>query len=1041
MKLHHLAITAFGPFAEPVQIDLDALGQSGLFLVHGPTGAGKTSLLDAVCFALFAEVPGDRTKDSLRSHHAAEGAHPQVVLELTAAGRHLRITRSPAYARAKKSGTGTTTQQARVVLEERVDHAWTTLSTRLDETAETIHDILGMGLAQFRRVMLLPQGEFAAFLRSDATARRSLLEKLFDISDYAAVERWLADEARRTSASVRASRERLEQHLAHLSDILAGSEVDLPEVDLPEVDLVGGEQPWLAAEPSLLPAAVDDIAAVLLDRATECMSRADEAKRADRSAAARREEALALATARRRAEAAQATLNDLAASKAQHESRRREADRARDADAVIDVVRLAERSRTQVQAVHAARDLARAALPEVIETGADLAAWADEADEASEDLRRAHHELANLTRAQATVAAASERVDRAQAAVAAIADQREDASAAVATAEASLHRARHAERRLAEIGPRLALLTDLVETYEQRADLRSSLDEAADAVRVAHDEELATREDHLGLVQARLDNMAGELAGSLLDGAPCVVCGALEHPAPAQAAQAVTSAEIASAQARVDAAAATHAQRRARRDGLQGRIDQLTARLDDLVTTAMPSAEQDGPIDEEAIGELREETARLITDQATLRPVAKDRPEAEQRVERARVRLGELTEASEDARVEVARARTSKEGLTDEVDAAATRLTNALRAHAKRCGCLGTERDGDDEIPAETLVATLDATTAAHEQAVAAVRALLDADHKVDEARLAAADAETVRDRALGERGFADALEATSAYRSGEQQEELRDQCAAYERAHATATATLAEPEIRAALAAEPPDLDALEAAAAEARAHRDGAARRHAQAEAVLAQFSKARERVLTECALIGPATERADVVRRVADLVNGSGGDNDRRMPLTTYVLAARLERIVELANERLESMADGRYELVHDDSRASHGRKGGLGLLVQDRWTGQHRPTGTLSGGESFAVSLALALGLADAVREESGGIEFGTLFVDEGFGSLDQDSLDQVLDLLDRLRDGGRAVGVVSHVAEMRGRIPTQVRVTKTPRGSSVEVVAS
>ena len=172
---------------------------------------------------------------------------------------------------------------------------------------------------------------------------------------------------------------------------------------------------------------------------------------------------------------------------------------------------------------------------------------------------------------------------------------------------------------------------------------------------------------------------------------------------------------------------------------------------------------------------------------------------------------------------------------------------------------------------------------------------------------------------------------------------------------------------------------------------------------------------------------------------LVTGTSRDNDKRMRLSTYVLAARLERIVELANERLLSMADGRYELGHDDSTARGQRRGGLGLVVRDLWTGMERPTDTLSGGESFTASLALALGMADAIREESGGQEFGILFVDEGFGSLDQDSLEQVLDLLDRLRDGGRTVGVVSHVSEMRTRIPAQVRVDKTPHGSSLTVL--
>jgi exonuclease SbcC len=162
---------------------------------------------------------------------------------------------------------------------------------------------------------------------------------------------------------------------------------------------------------------------------------------------------------------------------------------------------------------------------------------------------------------------------------------------------------------------------------------------------------------------------------------------------------------------------------------------------------------------------------------------------------------------------------------------------------------------------------------------------------------------------------------------------------------------------------------------------------------------------------------------------------------MRLSAFVLAARLDKVAALANERLSGMGEGRYQLRHSDHLAARGARSGLGLEVLDLWTGQTRDTSSLSGGESFMASLALALGLADAVREESGGFDLQTLFVDEGFGTLDDESLEQVMAVLDNLREGGRAVGVVSHVAELRTRIPSQVVVSKTERGSSVTVTTT
>jgi exonuclease SbcC len=173
----------------------------------------------------------------------------------------------------------------------------------------------------------------------------------------------------------------------------------------------------------------------------------------------------------------------------------------------------------------------------------------------------------------------------------------------------------------------------------------------------------------------------------------------------------------------------------------------------------------------------------------------------------------------------------------------------------------------------------------------------------------------------------------------------------------------------------------------------------------------------------------------------IDGTGGGNTLRMRLSAYVLAARLEQVAAAATERLEVMSGGRYALVHSAELAKGGGRSGLSLRVVDGWTGVERDTATLSGGESFLASLSLALGLADVVQAEAGGARIETLFVDEGFGTLDDDTLDEVMTVLDGLRDGGRTVGVVSHVAELRQRIPARVEVVKGRDGSHLLVHAA
>jgi DNA repair protein SbcC/Rad50 len=184
----------------------------------------------------------------------------------------------------------------------------------------------------------------------------------------------------------------------------------------------------------------------------------------------------------------------------------------------------------------------------------------------------------------------------------------------------------------------------------------------------------------------------------------------------------------------------------------------------------------------------------------------------------------------------------------------------------------------------------------------------------------------------------------------------------------------------------------------------------------------------------------ERAQMLAGLADAAAGRG-ENTYRMSLNSYVLAARLEQVALAASERLVAMSDGRYLLQHTDAKAARGAKSGLGLEVVDQWTGFRRDTSTLSGGESFMASLSLALGLADVVQQEAGGVEIETLFVDEGFGSLDEQSLEQVMDAIEGLRDGGRVVGLVSHVAEMKQRIGTQLQVLKNRNGSTLRISES
>ncbi|MFE2176559.1 SbcC/MukB-like Walker B domain-containing protein, partial [Kitasatospora sp. NPDC059462] len=229
-------------------------------------------------------------------------------------------------------------------------------------------------------------------------------------------------------------------------------------------------------------------------------------------------------------------------------------------------------------------------------------------------------------------------------------------------------------------------------------------------------------------------------------------------------------------------------------------------------------------------------------------------------------------------------------------------------------------------------------------------------------------------------------------------------------------------PGTRAALAAATDRLRAAHAARDAARARCEALAGIGRQ----LAELARS----------LAPELDRSARIGRLAALAAGTSADNRLRMRLESYVLAARLEQVAAAASDRLVRMSGGRYTLVHSDDRGTGNKRSGLALRVVDAWTGTERDTATLSGGESFFASLALALGLADVVTDEAGGMPLDTLFIDEGFGSLDEHTLEEVMDVLDGLRERDRAVGIVSHVADLRSRIPAQLLVRKGRHGSTL-----
>ena len=1010
MRLHRLAITGFGPFAGSEQIDLDALASSGLFLIHGPTGAGKTSILDAICFALYAAVPGARAgaRASLRSDHAAQGVVPEVTLEFTAAGRRLRVCRSPEFSRPKKRGTGETTVPARVVLEELVGSGWVDRGTRNDEVALVLGDVLGMGLEQFITVVLLPQGDFAAFLRASPEGRRSLLEKLFDTRRFTDLEGWFAERRRRTATAVGTARVQLSTGLLRVDDVMThldeGDDIIVPAwPDVPhrEVDVVL----------SGLVTAVDS-------RASMALAGVEVA----RAAVVRTESAVhhgALVIRHQQTAAdARARLDGLDAQRGVYQ----------DAMRIVDLSERAGAVSGFVAAVQSANRMREAALAKVVDLRAPLALVVDR-ETGAESVRSMVDQVAAHGDALQQVVAQASQTDRLgkesavhrQAAAAddqasvALAHQRAEAEAGRADAEKSRDAARAALAEIPALEARhksLSRIQQLLGDQHRSAVNLETLQRQADS---ADRLLLDAREQLVDLRERRLAGMAAELADGLGAGDPCPVCGSCAHPMPATTSDVVSPQEIRLAEVEQTGAA----------EALSLVRSKVSAELAGRAARALELTADEPPMAPTEVSDALATCAAAITD---ARVAASNLPKAQAQVVALAldvVRLRGLVEQAVAAQASSLALATSTQAQSR---AAAVEVASLLAIHGQSCPC----QPGGRGLTEVTEVLSQ------HGQTLDDLRSLVTGLDDLVTHEASASAANLRLSTALRDNGLETMQQAQAAALPPERVAELTALLRVAEQQRAQASALLAQPDVTAALTLPTPDLDMLAQARAQAEAGLTDAGRLHTLSEQAQRDLRALSNTVHEALADLGPAEEEAQLVQELADCVAGNSADNALRMRLSSYVLAARLVEIATLANERLRTMTDGRYTLEYSDARAAKGARSGLGLLVRDAWTGTPRETSSLSGGEAFMASLALALGLGDAVRAEAGGFDLKTLFVDEGFGSLDEDSLEQVMAVLDTLREGGRAVGIVSHVTELRARIPQQLHVMKAQAGSTIRV---
>ena len=1018
MKIRWLRITGIGPFAGTHTVDFSAFEDSGLFLLDGPTGAGKSTLIDAITFALYGDVARtkDASKDRLRSNHISDSDPSEADLVFEVATGIYRVTRTPAYTPAgKKSQRNSKSTLTRVVEDPDAPDGWRTvepIASGPRDVGFEIPRIVGLDKDQFLQTIVLPQGKFSQFLNATSDAREQILRDIFDTQIYVDFTKALVDAAASSKRGIE------ERRVAAVSAFERVRALDDALSEDAHADAPGSEKRAAEDEEAAqLDAGAEDASAVrrwaqdACDRARE--AHAQTLRVAEVATAAAREASRALSEGRALAEAQaeharlSAKLTELTAAEEAVASDRERARQARRAlavapfdAAVTEASARLESAGDQVTALSPALGDEASAAPEsltpeaVSALGERAQAQRDEASRTRGSLEEALALERSLPDLRAQIESLRSRHEQALARIASIETEREALPERIEQATESLRRMRADADTLPEAASTLRALNERLDASMQADLLRSALlgasDELREATVAAKLANAAAADGHdLWIAQS-----ASALARELKEDTPCPVCGSAEHPSPAPATHGeITREQVAELDQARDRAENALRDAQARHQDLVRRI----AQLNEVAGAPTPTLETE-----------RDRAAEIV---ATLEALGPQIAEIEAALEQERARLGGLTDSLASAREAAASLASTFQERESALSAALTRV-DAERADFVSLG----ERAAalDERAHRAALLARAcadwDSASAAHVKARSSL-------------------AEALEEQVLESDSWRPLLLPLP------EVEALEARAAAHDKELFAVREALASERLTRAAAAPAPDLEALTETARKAEEDAAGAARASGILEQHCAQLDAARVSLEQALDALRRAREQAGPIRRLADIATASGPENLASTPLSAWVLIARLEEVLAAANPRLAAISSGRYELasVPDDGTAS--RKSGLGLAIIDHDTDAMRSPRTLSGGETFYTSLALALGLADVVSAEAGGVELRTMFIDEGFGSLDSHTLSLVMAQLQALRSAGRTVGVISHVEEMATQIADQIQVRPLPEGGS------
>ena len=915
MRPIKLIMTAFGPYAGKTPVNLDDLGRSGLYLITGDTGAGKTTIFDAIVFALYGEASGQNRESSMfRSKYADADTPTEVYLEFEYSGKIYKVKRNPEYDRPKSRGEGFTTQKAdaELILPDG------SVVTKLKDVNAKIVEIMGINRDQFLQIAMIAQGDFLKLLLASTEERIKIFRQIFKTANYRTLQEKLKEEASALGRKCEEAERSVKQYIdgivcdeddALMIDVEKAKEGILSTSDvltllekLVESDKGKGES--ITAVVEFLDKTLEDINTKL--------GKAEEIEKTKRSLEYSRS---LLPSKESEVKSAKEEYDTIPEKEAEREKVQKEITLFSEELALYDEYEKLKEASVQAQANLERSIRAR--------------------DDNNANLRILADSLAKLREDRASLENAGERK---------------------AELLLNLERVKAKQESLAELEKQFGKFARATETYEVQLGIYRRAREKSDLL----------TETYLRLNKAFLDEQAGVLARELEDGTPCPVCGSTTHPAPAPYSESAPSeSELKSAKEDMDKAqqnaAQASADSAAAKTNMENARESLVAQIESIFGEVTVEDAK-----EKLSGEIKEaqETALSI--------------QQEIKAEEAKIqRKSQLDEQIPQKEAQLEKLRTDTANLETSIAAENEKVKSLAEQIETTKSKLRFESKGEAQRQISNLKLKADAISAA-------IKAVTDKFSRVSE-ELAA-------------------LKATIA----QSEAQLVD-----------------VPEIDVQVLTDSKNRIIAEKLSVNAQS-KSIAARIAANTSALMNIRRQSSELIKHE--------ERYRWIKALSDTANGKISQREKLM-LETYIQKTYFDNIIRKANLRLLMMTGGQYELVRRETGENHRSQSGLELDVKDHYNGTLRSVKTLSGGESFKASLSLALGLSDEIQSSAGGVRLDTMFVDEGFGSLDEESLNQAMNALMGLTEGNRLVGIISHVAELKQRIDKQIIVTKDKSGGS------